>query len=381
MIELSTKKTTNRGGKTKQVPTSSCRPDIITYNTIINCWSNSGHINAAKESERILKGMEKQIQEKRMNEGVKKSNGAEDKKSKKNSDDTDFDWFVSPNRRTYNSVLKAHSKSRLPEAPKRAFSILNYMLQSGRKEIQPDVVSFTTVLDVWAKSKEANKAVQAQAILRKMSDFYQQTGDSSLRPNEMTYNSVLNACAFSAMADSEEQKQALKVALTTFQELSSPQHKVKADSITYGTLLKCMANLIPKGNPSRIKMSCDLFEKCCNEGLVGEMVWNEFRRAVSRKILIQTLKNKLNASEKSVSTIQLRDLPSEWTCNVSEAKGYRSNKNRSKQKKNNNSKRRGSSNSSKARKRQKDSEESPIPKPIRPMRTIRETSWISGKDV
>jgi len=323
--------------------------------------------------------MENRMQEQRKNQSEQNSEGAE---TKRTNDKDDYNGYVSPNRRTYNSILKAHSKSRLPEAPKCAFAILNYMLKSGREEIQPDVVSFTTVLDVWAKSKEENKAAQAQAILNMMNKWHVQTGDSSLRPNEMTYNTVLNACAFSAMASTEEQKQALKVALTTFQELQSPQNKAKADSITYGTLLKCMANLIPKGNPSRIKMSCDLFEKCCSEGMVGEMVWNEFRRAVSRKMLIQTLKTKLNASERPIPIMQIRDLPSEWTCNVSETKVYRSNKHRGKQKKNGNPKRRGSSSdSSRPQTKRKKSEDTSISKPIRPMRTIRETSWISGKDV
>ena len=375
-----------------------CRPDIITYNTLINCWSNSGHINSAKESERILQYMEEQqkmMEENNDNERKKTTK----KQARKENDNGTI--VVAPNRRTYNSVLKAYAKSKLPDAPKRAFSILNYMLQAGRKEIQPDVISFTTVLDVWAKSKEENKAAQAQAILHKMNEFYLQTGDASLRPNEVTYNAVLNACAFSAMASDEERKHALTVALRTFQEMQqsssessmkSGQRSIKADSITYGTLLKCMANLIPVGNPSRTKMSCNLFEKCCAEGLVGEMAWNEFRRSVSKKTLVQTLSKspKIDIRNRSVAKIEVKDLPKDWTCNVFEAKTYRSNRhkaNKHKQSQPVSSSKGGKKGGGRGKQtktsksKESSSKDDEAPKLIRPMRTITETSWMSGKDM
>ena len=33
-------------------------PDTITYNSVINCHASSGHINAAKAAEKVLKKME-----------------------------------------------------------------------------------------------------------------------------------------------------------------------------------------------------------------------------------------------------------------------------------------------------------------------------------
>ncbi len=395
MLELSSD--IEKKGRGKKISIA-CRPDIITYNTLINCWSNSGHINSAKESERILQDMEEK-QKTMIENNNKERKKTTSKQASKDIDDVAI--VVAPNRRTYNSVLKAYAKSKLPDAPKRAFSILNYMLQAGRKEIQPDVISFTTVLDVWAKSKEENKAAQAQAILHKMNEFYVQTGDASLRPNAVTYNAVLNACAFSAMASDEERKEALKVALRTFQEMQQSTlssikqgqgNVIRADSITYGTLLKCMANLIPIGNPSRIKMSCNLFEKCCAEGLVGEMAWNEFRRSVSRKTLVDILSKspKIDIRNRSVAKIQMKDLPKDWTCNVFEAKTYRSNRHRANKGKQSQpvSSAKGGKKGDGRGKRTKTptskkvtSNEDEAPKLIRPMRTITETSWMSGKDM
>jgi PPR repeat. len=320
-------------------------PDTITYNSVINCHANSGHVNAAKAAERVLKKMEI---------AASTSNGR-----------------IAPNTMTYNQVLKAYSKSSLPGAAKRADMILTYMIQSGNESIQPDVISFSTCLDVWAKSKEPGKAEKAYLILQKMEQLYDSTGLQSIKPNEVTYNTVLNACAFSAFTQDHERKQALSLAVRLFNEMQKSTI-VRPDAVTYGMLLKCIANLVPKGK-IRNNMASDVFRKCIDNGLVNGLVFDEIRRALPGRLLSALLKDAQNARhgkmKKPLSLLELRDLPRSWRANVVEAKP------KGKRKKVKTPAEDGIDNRTKESKSVKDNRIKPV------MRVIVEQSWQSGRDV
>ena len=315
-------------------------PDTITYNSVINCHATSGHVNAAKAAERVMKKME---------DASKAEGGIK----------------ITPNTRTYNQVLKAYSKSTLPGAAKRADMILMYMLQSGNKAIRPDVISFSTCLDVWAKSKEQGKAEKAYAILQKMIEFHKTTGIDTMKPNEITYNTVFNACAFSAFTKEEEKKQALSIAINLFKEMHQSE-LVKPDAITYGMLIKCIANLVPRG-PVRNKMSTDLFNKCKNEGLVNGLVFDEIRRAVPGNKMSDLLGEVIQKKRrKPLSELELRDLPRSWRANVVEAKPR--------------TQKRPTAKKTQPKDATKDTTPA-VPVLIRPMRNIVETAWQSGRDL
>lgn len=255
------------------------KPDIITYNTILSAWSHCGHINAAPQTEKIVSEMQSLVAE---------SMGA-----------------AAPNTVSYNAILHAWSKSTLPGAAPRAQKVLDFMISTDRKGIEPDVYSFTSVMDAWAKSKEPNKGKQARELLDKLSKLFDQTKRPDLKPTQIPYNTVLNACAFSAMDTTmEEQRDALQIAVDTFRGMR--EAGVDPDTVTYGNLLKCFANLVPQGQ-GRSDMSLGIFEKCIEDGLVGSLVWNEVRRAVPLQVLAQ--KFQLKGSPGSMT---LRDLPHKW---------------------------------------------------------------------
>ena len=311
-------------------------PDTITFNSLINCHANSRHINSAQAAEKVLMKMEATA---KVNDNVV------------------------PNTLTYNQVLKAYAQSQSQGAAQRAHRLLRYMIQSNNKEIAPDVISFSTCLDVWAKSKEKGKSQQAYAILQKMVELHEVMGIEELRPNEFTYNTCLNACAFSAHTDLEERKQALKTAVKLFNEMQKSE-AVQPDSITFGMLLKSFANLMPKG-ASRDRMASDVFTKCCKEGLVNDLVFNEVRRAVSPEKMNGLLTGKLK--KKRLYELQFRDLPKEWKLNV---KGKMGTKKKSTP---------GKKRRSKTKTKNKDEKESE--QFIRPMRRMTEISWQSDRDV
>ena len=210
-----------------------------------------------------------------------------------------------PNTVSYNTSVHAWSKSTLPGAAPRAQKVLEFMISTDRKGIEPDVYSFTSVMDAWAKSKEPDKAKQARELLDKLVELFDQTKRPDLKPTQIPYNTVLNACAFSAMDTTmDEQRDALKIASSTIGGMR--QSGVEPDTVTYGNLLKCFANLVPQGQ-GRSDMALRIFEKCIEDGLVGSLVWNEVRRAVPLQVLAQTFKLK-----GPPGSMTLRDLPHKW---------------------------------------------------------------------
>jgi len=137
------------------------------------------------------------------------------------------DINIKPSTISYNAVINAWSKSGLDdmeEAALRAEGILNEMLEEWRRErqdaheqnqsndhsiigpttklgsdfyddeeyncddrigsvIKPDVVSFTSVIDTWAKSGKKNGAAKAMNLLKQMEKLYVEEGQQGMKPN------------------------------------------------------------------------------------------------------------------------------------------------------------------------------------------------------
>jgi hypothetical protein len=133
---------------------------------------------------------------------------------------------------------------------------------------------------------------------------------------------------------------------------------IAPDTVSYGNLIKCFANLMPQGK-ARNDMSMQVFQKCCKEGLVGELVWNEIRRAVPPRLLSE----KMGISHKPVGSLRVRDLPHNCKRNV-----------------------RGDKKAPPQRKAvpKKGNAEKPSSRKVGPMRRLRnisEQSYQSGRDV
>jgi hypothetical protein len=307
------------------------QPDIITYNSVLSAWSRcTGNINAASQAERILQEMIV--------------------KSKANPE------APRPNTVSYNTVLHAWSKSLKPIAVERASAILEYMIVS--QEPKPDIYSFTSVLNVLAKSKNPDKALKARELLDKLLLLAKARPD--LEPSNIAFNTVLNACAFSATFDEITRKQALQIAVRTFSQLRSFEGDCRPDDITYGNLIKAIGNLLYDNKAKRQELAITVMRQCMQDGLVGEMVWQELPRCVTKKALLQLLPKKLHGNHAIVA----RELPYGWRRNV-KVKMSRRSKEKGKLRKD------------------KDDVVTPEAKRsfIKGPRKITESSWTSGKDL
>ena len=261
-----------------------------------------------------------------------------------------------PNTVSYNCVLHAWSRSSSESAVERAEAILQFMIKSNDPKIAPDAYSFTSVLNTLAKSKQPNKAQRARQYLEMMLNMHAQTKRNALRPTQVPFNAVLNAAAFSALGTpEEEQRMALKTAVETFSLVK--KLSIQPDMISYGNMLKVVANLVPRGS-TRTEMGLQLFNGCCQDGLVGELVWNEARRAMPSKALVGLFRNQ----PKPLSAMRVQDLPRSWRKNLpKERRMHAKRKGKPKEK----------PDPAEARRRE----------PVKRFRNISEQSYQSGRDV
>lgn len=166
------------------------------------------------------------------------------------------------------------------------------------------------VINAISKSKDERKAQKALRLLRRMDKLYQ-AGNKEARPNEVTYTAVLNSCAFPSVLDPKARRRMLDVAMFTLEELQASRYG-HPNQVTYGTFIKACANLLPDDDDLRRVVLKKVFEQCCNDGQVGEMVLTHLRKAAPPD-LYQEL---LAVANIKATSISVRDLPQEWRCNL-----------------------------------------------------------------
>jgi hypothetical protein len=135
-------------------------------------------------------------------------------------------------------------------------------------------------------------------------------GCESCKPDVFGYTSVIASCAAeTGMWNKDERTTAFYVAMKTYTELKKSDDK--PNHVTYGTMLKACARLLPPGSSVRRKTVRKIFRECCEAGCVGDMAISRLREAAP-----EVYKELLQGHSKHA-------LPEEWTCNVNETSGYR----------------------------------------------------------
>ena len=111
---------------------------------------------------------------------------------------------------------------------------------------------------------------------------------------------------------------ALEVALRTFHKLNDLEDD-GPNNITFGTLLKAIANLMPAG-PEREALVADLFDQCCALGTVDAFVLSQVRNAspnLYRDLVEEPCGLGGPDSDNSVQSVLL-NIPQEWSNHIVE---------------------------------------------------------------
>ena len=100
---------------------------------------------------------------------------------------------------------------------------------------------------------------------------------------------------------------------------SSKDDSSSPDAVTYGNLLKCVANLMEPGS-RRSEMASNLFFAACQDGLVGGMCLDEIRRCVPPRVFLPLLADcgydTPMVEGRKPHSVQLKELPKKWLSNV-----------------------------------------------------------------
>jgi len=309
------------------------QPNTECFDIAMHAWTISGHPDTPRMVEELLVTMDRLYR--------------------------DGNVSAKPNTRCYNYVLSAWSQSGQPGAAKRAQEVLDHMsklsqLEYPYNQIKPDFNSYNTVSRTWANSHEKCSARKAESVLKRMETSYKETGDPSLQPDSVMFNvcidawsqtksmaktngrlpyeaarnildrqislyedgaqncrpdvygytSVVKACENLASRSKRQREKAFGVAEATFLELCGSDY-ASANHVAYGTMLKCVAHLLPQGSPRREQIARQVFEKACRDGCVGSMVLSRFKEAATPALYKELMGN-----------VKKNDLPYDWTFRV-----------------------------------------------------------------
>jgi pentatricopeptide repeat protein len=309
------------------------KPNVFTYNTLMKCWIQSDREDVAEQSEATLMRIQRLWDS--------------------------GDISLQPTNRMFNMVINAYAKGNSRDAARKAVLLLESMKQS--ELCQPDVISYTSVIECLSKSTDPQSGekaeellseafqryqetkdnalrpnartfamviltlartngsvVRARELLVQLLELYEETNDPDLRPNQYHYNYVLN-CAANTIEETKK-LEAFQVATLTYQEMRK-SNLVRPDSFTYAFWLKCCNNLIPPGD-LRKKCVEYSFEECRKEGLVSKEVLLRLTQGNPPKLVDKLLDFPQSSTANDTKrpayrrVIKVQDLPKAWSRNI-----------------------------------------------------------------
>jgi len=234
------------------------------YTISIDAWSKVGGVRAAERAQDIHDALVK----------ISRGGGGGD-----DDDGDDEECVAPPSTVSYNALLNAWSKSRSPDAPQRVESILREMIESyhaGNRDVRPDVVSFTTVIDTLAKSGQRGSGQRGLELLEEMEAMAMAAASSgdgdgdgdddlSLRPNVFSYSACINAFAKSPDEDAPERAEELLTAMKDRYEKGD--WRLRPTVVMYNSIINAYGR---SGSAERATAILDRMEKSVEEG--GEEV-------------------------------------------------------------------------------------------------------------
>ena len=159
-------------------------PDTLSYQGVLEAWAQSGKQDSLERVKQIYDHMHSL------------------RDSGKN---------IKPSVRTANAIVHAHAKraaaityqydpasfEKAYKCAEDAHGILKEMKQrfaeTNDPDDQPDVMTYTSVMDAYARVGNYKATQQAELLMRELKNEYEKTRNQKLRPNYRTYTSLVTA--------------------------------------------------------------------------------------------------------------------------------------------------------------------------------------------
>jgi pentatricopeptide repeat protein len=161
---------------------SDLAPCVVVYSALIDTWSRSTRVDAPERALALLREMQELS-----------ISGTVD---------------VSPNTITLNSVLDAFARQGRADEAHGLLNETESMVSDGQDTVLPDIVSYSTVMKAYSKSRTSAAAEKASELLQELQKL-SSSGASSLKPSVSTYTFAIVAWGNSQRHDAAEQAENL----------------------------------------------------------------------------------------------------------------------------------------------------------------------------
>ncbi len=252
--------------------------NTVIYNTLINSWAKSGSNEAGCKAADILEKMQTLYK-----------NGNKE---------------VKPTRITYNSVMSAYHKSGHKDAFIRSKQLLDQMEVEEDTSIHPDVVTYTTFLNI--ASKFGNSSVKIDAVEQVWAKL------RNKKPNNFFCDAILRVCIYTNTGDTQIRRKALVLslkALTLIQE--SPQ--IVPTSYSYSLFFSALSK--HSSGTEQHKLLNRTLQDCCKAGLLTDSILHQLMRSFDAQLIRRILLPNNTTDSKDI-LISIKSLPREWSSNA-----------------------------------------------------------------
>jgi hypothetical protein len=304
-------------------------PDQMCFDTVLQSWSRNDHKLAPVYAETLLGTMEQlshnhhTLRPRTLSfnavlgawvRAIPNHSSSSIRKDDKRLHFDEGNPHVKPDLVSYHIVMGALARCADPRAASNADEILKFVeskYKEGTVLWKPDTFLYNSALGCWAHSNKKNAYKKARSILERQTLLFD-NGCEACRPDVYGFTLLLSTCA-SEPGDKSNRAKAFVVAVSTFEHLVQRQDEFGfPNHVTYGTMLKCVSHLLPRGSAERKKWTSKIFQECTLNGMVGGMVLARVREAAGSS---ERYKELLQGHSK-------RSLPPAWTRNVHEKREH-----------------------------------------------------------
>jgi len=289
------------------------QPDTVAFSSIIDGWAKVSSKDRPEAASRALQILETM----RRNSATK------------------------PSATTYTSVLNALAKSGQRDACDTALKLLqdmeeNYSMHPNadydddyddddKWSIRPTNIHYNCVLNAYARSGRADKAIRAQKLMGVMENHSR----LDCRPDTISYNSLMMACGH-ATGSQKLREESFEIALRTFKILVSkggkqaesllhhkPVHDLYPTSSTFANFFRACRKLLRPENERRDACLTKGLDLCKKLGMLNFLVVHQVQLACQSQIAWKKIAGDLSDHvgwKEDFKRVGNR-VPREWTCN------------------------------------------------------------------
>ena len=227
------------------------------------------------------------------------------------------DHSIAPDRITYTSCINAYSKINDDRAAMRSVELLREMTETcvskGDDSVAPDLLTYNAVLRTLGRQIGGYHADMAKSILNEMIRQNMEEGNEQVKPDIISFNSVIRSCTLHSSRSKSEKQAALRYALETLADIRNQKCGVSADEFTFAFFFRVVANSVDSKQQAE-KLLSSTFKWCCE---AGNLSFESLKSLKSTKgVSSYPFLRNLLQTEKKIESVQLSDLPSEWSRNA-----------------------------------------------------------------